>query len=214
MVMELSGPAVRVLGCLMEKEMATPDYYPLSLNALVNGCNQKSNREPVVEYDEDTVLRALDELKGKQLVWQSGAGRVPKYGEGFSANAKLVAREKAVLCLLLLRGPQTVGELRGRSERLYSFAGLEEAEETLVSLADMEMVEKLERQPGRKEHRYAHLLGGEPDAAAGEAKSVGMPAPASGAADRIEALEGEVAALKDEIAALREELRAFKQQFE
>jgi hypothetical protein len=213
--MDLTGPAVRVLGCLMEKEMATPDYYPLSLNALVNGCNQKSNRDPVVEYDEETVSRALDELKGRQLVWQSGAGRVPRFGEGFSANANLVARERAVLCLLLLRGPQTVGELRGRGERLYGFAGLEEVEEALASLAEMGLVVKLPRSPGRKEHRYAHLLGGEPEVAAEPAGADGGSAPAAlGTGGRLEALEEEVAALKEELAELREELRGFRRQFD
>jgi uncharacterized protein len=216
MAMELTGPAVRVLGCLLEKEMATPEYYPLSLNALVNGCNQKSNRDPVVDYDEETVNRAIDELKGRQLVWQSGAGRVPRYGESFSANANLVAREKAVLCLLLLRGPQTVGELRGRSERLYGFAGLEEVEEALASLTEMGLATKMPRQPGRKEHRYAHLLGGEPEIAAvdsGGGRFETAIAPA-GAGGRLEDLEAEVAALKEEFDALREEMRAFRSQFE
>ncbi|MDA8164779.1 MAG: YceH family protein [Desulfobacteraceae bacterium] len=213
MGMELSGPAVRVLGCLMEKEMATPEYYPLSLNALVNGCNQKSNRDPVVDYDEETVNAALAELKERQLVWQSGAGRVPKFGEGFSAGTNLIAREKAALCLLLLRGPQTVGELRGRSERLYAFSGLEEVEESLASLAEMGLAAKLPRQPGRKEHRYAHLLGGEPEPAAAEAGAEGLLAAVPGKG-RLGVLEEEVAALREEVAALREELQAFRRQFE
>lgn len=215
-MMELSGPALRVLGCLMEKEMATPDYYPLSMNALISACNQKTNRHPVVHFDEPTVAEALAELKGRQFAWQSDASRVPKFGESFSKTRNLLPAEKAILCLLLVRGAQTVGELRGRSERLYGFAGLEEVEERLGGLAEMGLVMKLPRQSGRKEHRYAHLLGGGPDVAAEEAEVEGVQVSSIAAetGGRLKALEEEVAFLKEELSALREDLLAFKHQFE
>ncbi|WDT81786.1 MAG: YceH family protein [Candidatus Manganitrophus sp.] len=156
----LTDAEVRVLGCLIEKEMATPDYYPLSLNALQNACNQTSNRDPVVSYDEKTVAEALEALKTKRLVTQDQLGRVPKYSELFLKSANLVQREAAVLCVLMLRGAQTVGEIRGRTGRLHSFASLEEAQKTLQTLEEWGYVALLPRQPGRKESRYAHLLSG------------------------------------------------------
>ena len=127
----LTDIEVRVLGCLIEKSMTTPDYYPLSLNALTNACNQKSNRAPVVNLDETTVVRALDSLREKQLVVLSASSRVPKYAEVLTGSRKLVTREAALIMVLLLRGPQTVGELRGRTERAYKFGTLAEVEETL-----------------------------------------------------------------------------------
>ena len=159
----LTDQEVRLLGCLIEKEMATPDYYPLTLNALLNACNQKSNRTPVVSFDEEIVLYALNGLKESKMIRQSNISRVAKYEHIFADELKLVAREKAAICILMLRGPQTAGEIRSRTERLYSFKDLDEVQETLSALEDTKLVKKLPRQPGRKEPRYTHLLSGEPD---------------------------------------------------
>src|SRR5215475_9824844 len=134
----LSAAAARVLGSLLEKEIATPEYYPLSLNALVNACNQKSNREPVVSYDDDTVEDALERLRAVGLAVRiSGESRVPKHAQRFTEKFNLGRREAAVMCVLMLRGPQTSGELRGRTERLYSFEDLEGVESTLGRLTEM-----------------------------------------------------------------------------
>jgi hypothetical protein len=214
---ELSGAEARVLGALLEKSMATPDYYPLSLNALTNACNQKSNREPVVAYDEATVLKAIDALKEKRLALRSDASRVPKFAECFVGNAKLIGREAALLCLLLLRGPQTVGELRGRAERLYDFADLAEVTATLESLAGMDMVRKMPRQPGRKESRFTQLLTGEPAEPVYEAGAAGLEGtelPVATGSGRFEQLQAEVAGLKEELAELRREFVVFKSQFD
>jgi hypothetical protein len=214
---ELSPVEARVLGALLEKSMATPEYYPLSLNALTNACNQKSNREPVVAYDEATVLKAIDALKEKRLALRSDAGRVPKFAECFVGHAKLIGREAALLCLLLLRGPQTVGELRGRSERLYGFADLAEVSETLESLAGMDMVAKMPRQPGRKESRFMQLLtgeSGEPVSEAGAAGLEGTDGTVATGSGRFEQLQEEVAGLKEALAELRREFLTFKSQFD
>jgi len=210
----LSDTEVRVLGCLLEKEMATPDYYPLSLHALVNACNQKSNRTPVVSFSEATVLAALAGLKEQGLSWQSDASRVPKYSENFIKVCNLVNREAALLCALMLRGPQTVGELRGRTERLHDFESLEAVAETLEALAGMALVTRLPRQPGCKEARYMHTLAGGPEtvAAAMPGPATCLPAMAS-PTSRMAALEDEVAALRQELAALQKEFQAFKGQF-
>ncbi len=205
----LNAEEARVLGALLEKSMATPEYYPLSLNGLLNACNQKSNREPVVAYDETTVLGAIDGLKGKRLVVQSSASRVPKYAECFAGNAKLIIREAALLCLLLLRGPQTVGELRGRSERLYGFADLAEVDEALANLAEMGLVKKMARQPGRKESRFMHLLAGEP----AESGQEGGAASQETVAMAGEAGNGPLTRLQEEVAVLKEELAKLQQQF-
>lgn len=158
MDLRLTDAEVRVLGCLIEKEMTTPDYYPLSLNALVNGCNQKSNREPVVSYAEVTVMETLESLKGKGLVWQSDLSRVPKYAHSFLKTYNLVNKEAAILCVLFLRGTQTAGEIREHTERLYRFNSMEEVKEILQSLEEMGYVKLLPRQHGRKEPRYIHLF--------------------------------------------------------
>jgi uncharacterized protein YceH (UPF0502 family) len=215
MELTLSTAAVRVLGCLMEKEMSTPEYYPLSLNALVNACNQKTNRFPVVDFDEITVVRALDELKGYQMVWQSDASRVPKYGENFVKQRNLLTAEAALVCLLLLRGPQTLGELRGRSERMQAFGSIEEVEKSVATLIDADLIIKLPRQPGRKEARYAHLLAGTPEiiaetAAAPESATLVVRAEN----ERLTILEQEVTALRGELADLRQAFEGFKGQFE
>src|SRR5512135_1264357 len=159
MDLELDAAEARVLGSLLEKEVATPYYYPLSLNALVNACNQKSNREPVVEYDDAIVEEALASLRAKGLAVRitGGDSRVPKHAQRFTEKLNLGRREAAVTCLLLLRGPQTVGELRGRADRLYRFDDLEAVENTLGHLAEMGMAKQLLRQPGFKEQRWAHL---------------------------------------------------------
>jgi uncharacterized protein len=165
--MELLDPVeVRVLGALIEKEATTPEYYPLSLNALVNACNQKSNRDPVVEYDPDAVEDAVEGLREKKLALTIvGSGRVKKYAQRISETLNLGRRELAVLCTLLLRGPQTLGEIKDRSERIFALADPAEAERVLDKLAEWPehaLLKKLPRQPGQKEARYAHLLSGEP----------------------------------------------------
>lgn len=216
MNIHLNHEEARILGCLLEKEMATPEYYPLTLNALVNACNQKTNREPVVCYDEETVIPALDSLREKKLIRQSNIGRVVKYEQIFTQELKLIAREEAVLCILLLRGPQTIGEIRGRSERLYGFPGLDEVKETLTSLEDMALIRQLPRQPGRKEPRYAHLLSGEPLETGVDNPVQAETAPGTGSsnANRLEDLQQQIDGLREEMQQLREELARFRSQFE
>jgi uncharacterized protein YceH (UPF0502 family) len=186
----------------MEKKMATPEYYPLTLNALVNACNQKSNRDPVVDWDELIVMKALEGLIKKKLVFQSMVSRVPKFEECLISEKGLIPSEAAVLCVLLLRGPQTVGEVRGRTERMYSFENLEQAAMTLDDLVSMNGAVKLSRQPGRKEVRYAHNLG----------DSLENEEPVEGEdkgfvdKDRLTILETRVSELESELSAMRLQL--------
>jgi len=205
----LEAPEVRVLGALLEKEIATPDYYPLSLNALVNACNQKSNREPVVSYDDDAVERALDGLRAKGLAVRitGGDSRVPKHGQRFTEVLNLGRREAALLCVLMLRGPQTVGELRGRSERLYNFEDLEGVQTTLDHLAEQSLVKKLQRHAGSREARYAQLLGGDVEEA--EETVAAAPPPARGPAP-----EERIASLERDLGELRREFEEFRRRFE
>lgn len=192
---QLDPAEARVLGSLMEKEVATPDYYPLSLNALVNACNQKSNRDPVVNYDEDTVEIALEGLRAKGLALRiSGESRVPKHAQRFTEKFNLGRREAAIVCVMLLRGAQTMGELRTRTERLYPFASSDELHETMSELTARELMVRQERRPGQKEERYAQLLGGDSPAIA--------PAPAP------DSLEARVARLEEQITELLDALDA------
>ena len=211
----LNEVEVRVLGVLMEKEMSTPEYYPLSLHALAAGCNQKSSREPVVDYDEKTVARALETLREKQLVYTAPGARVPRYGNNFTKLHKLLNKEAAVLCVLLLRGPQTAGELRTRTERLFKFGALAEVEQTLADLAELKFVTTLPRQPGRKEPRHAQLLAGPPDASA---SAEPRPEPATlevrAENDRLTLFEQDLASLRQEIDELKQAFLDFKKQFE
>jgi uncharacterized protein len=206
----LDAPEVRVLGSLLEKEITTPEYYPLSLNALVNACNQKSNRDPAVHYDEGVVEDALERLRHKGLLTTlTGAGsRVPKYGHRISDKLNLGRRELAILCELMLRGPQTLGELRGRTERLHRFDETTEVE-SVIDQHMTELVVKLPRRPGEKESRYAHLLSGEP--AAGEESA---PEEAPPRQDRIAALEAEIALLRGDVESLKQQFAEFRRQFE
>ena len=217
----LNSVEVRVLGALIEKEITTPEYYPLTLNSLTTACNQKSNRDPVVSLEEKAVVRALESLRDKGLARQvSGVDmRVPKHYHLFDEKIGLTRPQVAALCVLMLRGPQTVGEIRGRSGRLYEFAGLEEVERVLVELAERTegaLVVQLARQPGRKESRYAHVLMGEP-----EEEDAQTEGPVDAAAlevraenERIAALEEQVKALRDELADVRSAFAQFKEQFE
>lgn len=220
MLMEetLDDVEARLLGCLMEKERTTPEVYPLSLNALTRAVNQKSNRDPVMALSEETVVRVLDRLLGKKMARRviSDDGRVPKYRHTFDEVFRVGEAEMAALCVLLLRGPQTVGEIRGRSERLHAFGSLEEVEETLEGLAGMPggpLVTRLPRQPGTKESRYAHLMCGE---VTQEAVEVKEPAALRVEAEdeRIERLEAEVAALRAELDAVKAAFARFQSQFE
>jgi hypothetical protein len=209
---------VRVLGALLEKEITTPDYYPLSLNALISACNQKSNRDPVMTLDESTVRQALDSLNEKNLAGQatSADSRVPKYAHRLQEVFNFDRRETALLCVLLLRGPQTPGELRGRTERMYRFDDLGMVESALHRLMEREppLVNKLARQPGTKESRYAHLLAGEVEEWSALAET--QPIVAAGTQDerRIARLETEVQSLRQEVADLRQQLEDFRKQFE
>ena len=213
----LSPVEVRVLGCLIEKDITTPDYYPLTLNALTNACNQSSNRDPVVSYAEHDVVRGLDLLREKKLafMFQGADSRVAKFGHRMAETFELPRPETAVLCVLLLRGPQTPGELRGRTARMHEFASLDEVEAALnemISRTPAALAVKLPRQPGMKEQRYAHLLSGEVHTAA-PAPAPGAAAPAERAEDgRLARLEGEAAALRVEVAALKREIEEFRKQ--
>lgn len=209
--MEILDPVeVRVLGALLEKEATTPEYYPLSLNALINACNQKSNRDPVVDYDEDTVYDAVNRLREKKLAFMvTGSGRVNKYSQRISETLNLGRRELAVLCTLLLRGPQTLGEIKDRSERMFAFAGLQEVESMLDKLAEWPgggLVKKMGRQPGQKEARYTHLLSGEPPDGASE-----TPA-APQAPSKVAQLESELAQLRSEFNELKNRFDALEAQ--
>ncbi|HSQ20704.1 MAG TPA: YceH family protein [Blastocatellia bacterium] len=215
----LTPAEVRVLGSLIEKEITTPEYYPLTLNALTNACNQISNRDPVVAFDEKTVARALESLREKKLAWMvTGVGRVPKYEHRFAETLQLAEQEVAVLCVLMLRGPQTVGEIRGRTGRLYEFKELEEVELTLQALmaAQPTMVLKLPRQPGTKESRYAHLLAGEVQVEDREALPRLEPATLEirKENERLTTLEQELAQVRSELGELKQQFLEFKKQFD
>jgi uncharacterized protein YceH (UPF0502 family) len=212
----LSDVEVRVLGALIEKDITTPDYYPLSLNALVNACNQKNNRDPVMALDEDAVRASLESLQRQRLAGPaSGAdGRVTKYEHRLQEVFNFDRREIAILCVLLLRGAQTPGELRGRTERMYRFEELGDVLATLDRLSQREpsLVAVLPRQPGTKESRYMHLLSGSaPAVEASPVRTVSGPAADD---DRIAILESIVAELKREVAEIRQQLATFRKQFE
>ena len=209
----------RVLGCLVEKEITTPDYYPLSLNALINACNQKSNRDPVMTVNEDAVRQAVHSLNEKGLAGtasSAGDSRVPKYEHRMQEAFNFTRRETAIMCVLMLRGPQTPGELRGRSERMHRFEDLTDVQSTLQKLMTREepLVKVLPRQPGTKEARYAHLLCGQKPEWDAPQPLVEERAESSADNERIAQLEEEVAALRREMSDLREEVVSFRKQFE
>ncbi len=214
----LNDVEVRVLGSLIEKDITTPDYYPLSLNALVNACNQKNNRDPVMALDEEAVRVALDSLQRKALAGPAGGvdSRVTKYEHRLQEVFNFDRREIAILCVLLLRGAQTPGELRGRTERMYQFEALEDVHATLERLGQREppLVTVLPRQPGTKESRYMHLFSG---GVVRAPVTSGQPAAASSdrpsGLDRLSRLEYEVTELKREIVEMREQLAALGKQF-
>ncbi|HEY1937987.1 MAG TPA: YceH family protein [Candidatus Angelobacter sp.] len=213
----LNPAEARVLGALVEKDITTPDYYPLSLNALVNACNQKNNREPVTNFDEDTVRLALRNLSDKRLAGPaSGAdGRVTKYEHRLQEVFNFTRRETAILCVLLLRGPQTPGELRGRTERMHRFEDLDEVLSGLQQLMRREppLAKALGRRPGTKEVRYAHLLSGDVEAWEGPADTASASED-SGSAERIAQLEEQVATLRGEVSELKQQMAEFRKQFE
>jgi uncharacterized protein YceH (UPF0502 family) len=210
---------VRVLGSLIEKDITTPDYYPLSLNALVNACNQKNNREPVMALDENSVSGALSSLQEKRLAGPaSGAdSRVTKYEHRLQEVFNFDRREIAVVCVLLLRSAQTPGELRGRTERMYHFDALEDVVSTLDRLAQRQppLAAVLPRQPGTKESRYMHLFSGDAPAADISTQNVARaPSPAEvSTTDRLSELENEVQALRKEVSEIKQEFTAFREQF-
>ena len=221
----LTAPEIRVLGCLLEKETTTPEYYPLTLNSLVSACNQKSNRDPVVEFDEEIVLHALDDLREKQLAMRVdvAGSRVPKFRHSFERRFEVSGAQKALLCVLFLRGPQTVGELRGRAQRMHAFPDLASVEQCLGGLAEPDeeslltepLVRELPRRPGRKEPRYAHLflrLSDDPEAIDDPSVASEPPGqPVSGHPQvdlhaAVEELRIEVDRLREEVADLRKEI--------
>jgi uncharacterized protein YceH (UPF0502 family) len=203
----LNPESARVLGCLIEKEITTPEYYPLSLNALINACNQKSNRDPVMALDEDAVRLALRNLTDKGLARHANSeGRVPKYEHDVNNALQLSRREVAVLCELLVRGPQTPGELRSRAERMYKFDSLDDVHSALQRLIERDpaLAVVLPRQPGTKEARYAHtLLPIEAQAAFAEPAHA-LQSARSGYEERIAKLEAEVQSLRTELEELKQ----------
>ena len=211
----LTDIETRVLGSLIEKQVTTPEYYPLTLNALTLACNQKNNRHPVTTYSEAQVDAAVESLREKNLtyVFYGSTSRVPKYKHVMPEVMHLNHPEVALMCVLMLRGPQTPGELRGNASRLHEFSGLEEVEATLNGLISRDpdpLVVRLPRQPGQKEVRFAHLLSGEIDVVEIETREP-RPAPVP---SRVEQLEQKVAALTTEIETLKEQFEQFKKQFE
>ena len=214
---KLTEVEARIVGALVEKQLTTPEYYPLTLNALTAACNQKSNRDPVVSFDEETVTRTLENLREKNLVYvfYGSTSRVPKYKHMLPQVFELEPSEVAVICVLLLRGAQTLGELRGRTDRLYDFTGLGEVNETLDNLMrrDEPLVVKLERQAGQKEVRYAHLLSGEIDVSA-YAREVSSSGSKQADNERLTTLETELENLRGEFNSFRQSFEEFKKQFE
>ena len=211
----MSDIECRVLGALIEKDITTPDYYPLSLNALVNACNQKNNRDPVMNLDESAVREALHSLQQKRLAGPaSGAdSRVTKYEHRVQEVFNFTRAETAIMDVLLLRGPQTPGELRGRGERMHRFEELSDVQSTLQKLMQREppLVKMLPRQPGTKEARFAHLLAGDVE---GFTTMPESSAAAGGEDDRLARLESEVADLRRELSDLKQQMESFKRQFE
>lgn len=202
---ELDAVEVRILGALIEKQLATPEYYPLTLNALVAACNQKSSRDPVMELSEDDVQRGLDRLQDEKLVWKVLGGRATRFDHNLDATWQLDRAAKAILALLFLRGTQTAGELRSRSDRMHEFAAIDDVEATLRRLEPL--VQEIPRRPGQKEARWTHLLSGvaadfsRPDAAPAEAGVYTEPL-----SERVQRLEEQVAALSAELRALKAKL--------
>jgi uncharacterized protein YceH (UPF0502 family) len=200
----LSPVEIRVLGTLIEKESTTPEYYPMTLNSLVAACNQKTNRWPVTDYTEGDLQGAIESLRPHGFASViTGGSRVAKYAQRFTEKLNLGRRENAILCVLMLRGPQTVGEIKGRTERIYAFADLEETETVLHKMMERPegaWVQKLPHAPGTKEPRYAHTLGGPVEAFAV------APSVAASGFDRVSALEAEVGRLREEVAELRRRL--------
>ena len=237
----LSPVEVRVLGSLVEKELTTPEYYPLSLVALVAACNQKSNRDPVMSLSGDDVTMAIDSLRAKNLAWQlsTAGGRVPKFehnlparlnilaenapaesesadaGEPQGAHAvafNLLRRELSALCVLMLRGPLTIGEIRGCTGRMHPFEDLTDVEDCLSKLGNAGLVAKLQREPGRKENRYCHCFSGEPAALS---QPAAQPVVQPGTVvDRVQNLEQKVAQLTDDISKVKQEFEEFRKKFE
>ncbi len=217
----LDDTEVRVLGSLIEKQVTTPEYYPLTLNSLTLACNQKNNRYPITAFDEATVARALESLREKNFVYvvYGSTSRVPKYKHVVTDVLHLSQPELAAICVLMLRGAQTTGELAGRGYRLYEFSGLEEVEGTMNSLISREpepLVVRLPRQPGQKEVRFAHLLSGEVSIEhAAESEHAAKSASSSrGGGERTHKLEQEVEALRAEVMALQQQFEEFRKQFE
>lgn len=223
MQVTLTPIEARVLGALIEKEITTPEYYPLSLNALTNACNQKSNRDPILHLEETEIRKALNHLESQSLVRSVGDSRVTKFEHRLQDAFNFYRPEIAVLCELLLRGPQTPGELRSRASRMHAFEDLESVNSALHRLEKREppLVTILPRQPGTKEARYTHLLGDSPPVAPAVSVDVSAarheeesPGVESSSTARIDALEREVAQLRSQIAELQSQFAAFRKQFE
>jgi uncharacterized protein YceH (UPF0502 family) len=216
---KLTDIEARILGSLVEKQLTTPEYYPLTLNSLITACNQKNNRDPVVSYDEATVSRALEDLRDRNLVYvfYGSTSRVPKYKHMLPSFYELEPAQVALVSVMMLRGPQTLGELRERSGRLHQFENLGEVRETLDKLMrrDEPVIAKLPPQPGQKEARFAHLLSGEiniEELAAASASARMSRSPVDN--DRTSALEARVASLENEMAQMRQMFDDFRKQFE
>ena len=214
----LNETEARIVGALVEKQLTTPEYYPLTMNALIAACNQKNNREPVTSLDESTVANALEGLRDRNIVYvfYGSNSRVPKYKHMLPSVYELEPPEVAVLDVMLLRGPQTLGELRTRTERLYGFSGLGEIQETLDSLSRREdpLIVKLERLPGQKDARYAHLISGPIDMERIAAAAASGPRSVGNDPSRVETLERQVSDLRSEVDELKATFEEFKKQFE
>jgi len=206
-VNNLTPIQVRVLGCLMEKKESTPDQYPLTLNSLRNACNQKSSRYPVVNYSEGEVGHTIRELEAMGLVREEWGARAPKYEHLANKGLDLHSKGVALMCTLMLRGPQTLGELKTHSHRLFEFDDLDDVQFALQHLAEHEppMITALPRQPGQKEDRYAHLLSGEPDIPTPSATTI-TAAPSTGLAARVAELEGELEVIRNRLTAIEENM--------
>lgn len=212
-MIELNEIEARVLGSLVEKQLTTPEYYPMTLNGLTAACNQKTSRDPVVSYDESMVQGALDRLHDRYLVYlfHGSTARTVKYKHMLPSVYELEPSETAIMCVLLLRGPQTPGEIHSRTARMYEFKDLNDVQESLDSLMrrDEPLITRLERQPGQKDARFAHLLSG-----AVAAENVSRSAAPAQKDERIEKLEQEMETLREEVSSLKETFEEFKKQFE